>query len=138
MKALIWIGCMVLNYIIQSIARIVVYCIPATDDSSILVIGLLSGLLSAASIGFCIWLAITLCKKWDWYNVLKKAAEANMTVSEYGRKGLSEEFLAKLEELSNTIFYDDLKDALKKCVKKGKITKEQYIILLKEYTAEKK
>ena len=137
MKVLIWIGCMVLNYIIQSIANIVISCIPATDNSAILIIGLLNGLLLSASIGFCIWLAITLCKKWDWYNVLKKAAEANMTVSEYGRQGLSDEFLAKLEELCNTVPYERVKDQLKVCVKKGKITKEQYIILLKEYSTTK-
>lgn len=137
MKALIWIGCMILNYIIQGIAKLIVLCIPATDDNAILLIGTLNGILSAASIGLCIWLAITLCKKWDWYKVLKKAAEANMTVSEYGRQGLSDEFFAKLEEMCNTLPYEQVKDQLKACVNKGKITKEQYIILLKEYTADK-
>lgn len=137
MKVLIWTGCMILNYIIQSISKAIVSSIPASGNEGIILIGLLNGLLSAASIGLCIWLAITLCKKWDWYKVLKKAAEANMTVSEYGRHGLSEEFLAKLEELCNTVPYERVKDQLKVCVKKGKITKEQYIILLKEYSTTK-
>jgi hypothetical protein len=134
MKVLIWIGCMILNYIIQNISKAIVSSIPASGDEGIILIGLLSGLLSAASIGLCIWLAITLCKKWDWYKVLKKAAEANMTVSEYGKHGLSEEFLAKVENMFNTVAYEQAKSKLKSCVKKGKITKEQYTILLKEYT----
>lgn len=134
MKVLIWIGCMILNYIIQIVSSAIVSGIPATDDGAALLVGGVNGLLSAASIGLCIWLAITLCKKWDWYKVLKKAAEANMTVSEYGRHGLSEEFLAKLEELCNTVPYEQVKDQLKACVRSGKITKEQCTILLKEYS----
>jgi hypothetical protein len=69
--------------------------------------------------------------------VLKKASEANMTISEYGKQGLSEEFLAKLEEMCHTIPYEQVKSQLKACVKKGKITKEQYIILLNEYSTTK-
>lgn len=60
-----------------------------------------------------------------------------MTVSEYAKHGLSEEFLAKLEEMCNTLPYEQVKSQLKDCVKKGKITKEQYIILLKEYSTTK-
>ena len=137
MTALIWIGCMVLNFIIQGIVKGIVSCIPSSDATAIIVIPLLNGLLSAASIGFCIWLAIKLCKKFDWHRVMKKALEAGMTVSEYGRHGLSEAFLAKLEELCNTVPYEQVKAQLKACVKKGKLTKEQYIILLKEYSTTK-
>ena len=137
MKVLIWIGCMILNYIIQNISAAVLACIPVSNTGDAALIGLLGGLLLAASIGICIWLAITLCKKWDWYTVLKKAAEAEMTVSEYGKQGLSEEFLAKLEEMCHTIPYEQVKSQLKACVKKGKITKEQYIILLNEYSTTK-
>jgi hypothetical protein len=122
MKVLIWIGCC-------GAASIINMCL---SD-----IGIIGGLISALLYGGAVWLAITLCKKWDWYTVLKKAAEAEMTVSEYGRKGLSEEFLAKLQEMCNTIPYEQVKDQLKACVKKGKITKEQYIILLKEYSTTK-
>jgi hypothetical protein len=137
MKVLIWIGCMILNYIIQNISAAILACIPVSNTGDAALIGLFGGLLSAASIGFCIWLAITLCKKWEWYNVLKKASEANMTISEYGKQGLSEEFLAKLEEMCHTIPYEQVKSQLKACVKKGKITKEQYIILLNEYSTTK-
>lgn len=137
MKVLIWIGCMILNYIIQSIVKIIVSCIPSSDATAIIVIPLLSGLLSATSIGFCIWLAIKLCKTLDWYRVMKKASEAGMTVSEYGKHGLSEEFLSKIEKVFSTVPYEQAKPQLKACVKKGKISKEQYIILLKEYSATK-
>lgn len=137
MKVLIWIGCLILNYILQSISSAISACIPVSNTTEVLLVGLVNGLLGAASIGLCIWLAIKLCKKWDWYNVLKKASEADMTVSEYGKKGLSDGFLAKLEELCNTVPHEQVKAQLKACVKKGKITKEQYIILLKEYTTTK-
>ena len=137
MKVLIWIGCMVLNYIIQSIFSAISACIPVSSTTEALLVGLVNGLLWAASIGLFMWLAIKLCRMWDWYNVMKKASEAEMTVSEYGKKGLSDEFLAKLEELCNTVPYEQVKAQLKACVKKGKITKEQYIILLKEYTSTK-
>lgn len=137
MKALIWVGCMTLNYIIQSIVGAIISIIPSSDSTSLVLVGLLNGLLSAASIGFCIWLALKLCNKLDWYRVMKKASEAGMTVSEYGRQGLSEEFLAKIEKLFNTVPYEQAKPQLKACVKKGKITKEQYIILLKKYSTTK-
>lgn len=133
MKVLIWIGCLILNYIVQSISSAIVSCIPVSNDTDVLLRATLNGLLSAASIGFFIWLAIRLCKKLDWYRVMKKANEAGMTVSEYGRQGLSEEFLAKVEELFNTVPYEVAKTKLGACVSSGKISKEQYIILLNEY-----
>lgn len=134
MKVLIWIGCMTLNYIIQLISTAIVSCIPTTDNSAIILIPLLKGILYAASIGFCVWLAIKLCQKLDWHRVTKKASKAGMTVTEYGRQGLSEEFLNKVENLFNSVPIEQAKPQLKACVRKGKITKEQYIILLKEYT----
>ena len=137
MKALIWIGCFTLHYIISNIAKALSFLIPIPNDQALIFIPLLTGILVAASFGFSWWIAITLCKKWDWYTVLKKASEAGMTVSEYGRHGLSEEFLTKLETMCNTISYEQVKAQLKACIKKGKITKEQYIILLREYTTTK-
>lgn len=137
MKVLIWIGCMTLNYIIQGIIKVIASCLTFSDTTAIIVIPLLSGLLSAASIGFCIWFAIRLCKALDWYRVMKKASEAGMTISEYGKHGLSDEFLAKIEKVFNTVPYEQAKPQLKACVKKGKITKEQYIILLNEYSSTK-
>lgn len=133
MKVLIWIGCMILNYVLQTIARAVVSCIPVTDDSSAVLIGLLNGVLAAASIGLCIWLAIKLCKKLDWYQVMKKASEAGMTVSEYGKHGLSQEFLDELDKISHTLPYEQVKPKFKSFVRSGKMTKEQCIILLEEY-----
>jgi hypothetical protein len=123
MKALIWIGCC-------GTASIINMCL---YDVGIVIGGLIGALLY----GGAVWLAITLCNKWDWYTVLKKASEAGMTVTEYGRQGLSEEFLTKLEKMCNTIPYEQVKAQLKACIKKGKITKEQYIILLREYTTTK-
>ena len=137
MKVLIWIGCLILNCIMQIISKVIVSCVSITDDSSIIIYGTLNGILAGASLGFCIWLAIKLCNTLDWYRVMKKAAEAGMTISEYGRYGLSEEFLKKVEELCNTYPIEQVKTELKSCVKKGKITKEQYIILLKEYSTTK-
>lgn len=137
MKVLIWIGCAILNFIIQIISKAIASCIPLTDDGAILIYGTLNGILSAASIAFCIWLAIKLCNTLDWHRAIKKASEAGMSVSEYGRHGLSEEFLKDVEKLFNTYPIEQVKPELKDCVKKGKITKEQYIILLKEYTTKK-
>ena len=119
MKVLIWIGCCALPTIIAW----------TFEDIGIRLGGLPVGLLHFGAIT----LAIKLCKKWDWHRVTKKAMEAGMTVSEYGRHGLSDEFLAKLEEMCNTLPIEQVKPQLKACVKKGKITKEQYIILIEEY-----
>ena len=137
MKVLIWLGCLILNFVLQSVARALVLCFPASDNISTLLIGLLNGLLSAASIGFCIWLAIKLCKKVDWQRVEKKALDAGMSVSDYGKHGLSEKFLSKLEILCETLPYEQVKPQLKACVRSGKITKDQYIILLEEYCKKK-
>lgn len=130
MKVLIWIGCMTLNYIIQGITKSIVACIPVEDDSAVLLVSLLNGILAAASIGLCVWLAITLCKKLDWSRAMQKVAESRMSISEYGRQGLSEKFLEQLPNLT----YEQLKSALKAAKNKGKITREQYTILLKEYS----
>ena len=78
-KALIWIGCCILHYIISNIIKPIVYQIPVTDDRSILLVSTLYGLLIAVSGGFSIWLAKSLCKKWDLY----KAAKAETKTHEY-------------------------------------------------------
>jgi hypothetical protein len=123
MKVLIWIGCCTIPNIVNAL---------------FLQIGVrLGGLPVCLLQAGAVWLAFYLCKKWDWHRAEKKAAEAGMTVSEYGRQGLSEEFLAKLEELCHTVPFEQVKSQLKACVRKGKITKEQYIILLKEYSTTK-
>jgi hypothetical protein len=123
MKALIWIGCCagasIINIILADVG-VRLGAIPYT-------------LLYAGAI----WLATKLCKKLDWHRIEKKAAEAGMTVSEYGKQGLSEKFLSKLEELCNTVPYEQVKPQLKACVRSGKITKEQCIILLEEYCKKK-
>ena len=119
MKVLIWIGCCLIPYIVN-----------------VLFLGMgirLGGIPTGLLYGGTVYLAFKLCKKWDWHRVEKKATEAGMSVTEYGKHGLSEAFLAKLEELCNTVPYEQVKSQLKACVKSRKITKEQYIILLKEY-----
>lgn len=134
MKVLIWIGCMILNYIMQIISKSIVALIPVTDDSSIIMIGMLSGILGAASACFCIWLAIKLCQTLDWHRVTKKANSAGMSVLEYGKHGLSEEFLQMVEKWFKTLPLEQIKPKLRTFVKEGKITKDQYIILIKEYS----
>ena len=123
MKILIWTGIMLIPSIIATLVK----------DSGIL----LGGIPTAILYGTAFWLANKLCKKYDWHRVAKKASKAGMTVSEYGRHGLSEEFLNKLEKLCNTVPYEQVKAMLKKCVKEGKITKEQSIVLLNEYSTTK-
>lgn len=125
MKVLIWIG----YILVTSIATLIL------QDSGILLKS--GGMLTALLYIGTTTLAIMLCKKLDWYRIKKNATKAGMTVSEYGKKGLSQEFLTTLEKLCNTTSYERVKVSLKKCVKKGKITKEQYIILLKEYSTTK-
>jgi hypothetical protein len=137
MKALIWIGCCILHYIISNIIKAITNCIPVADDRSVLLIGVLNGILIAISVGCCIWLANFLCQKWEWRYLSKKAAEHGLTVSEYGKRGMSEEFLANLEHMCNTVPYEHVKSHLKACVKKGMMTKEQSKILLKEYSTTK-
>lgn len=130
MKALIWIGCMTLSSIVENICGGMVMLIPTSDDSSSLLVGTLRGVVGAAVYGIGVWIAIKMCQKRDWNLAMQKVAETNMTVSEYGRQGLSEAFLEKLTQMTD----DQLKSVLKEAKKRGKITKEQYTILLKEYT----
>ena len=134
MKALIWIGCMILSYIMQIISKSIIALIPVTDDRSIIMIGVLSGILGAISACFCIWLAIKLCQRLDWHRVTKKAKSAGMSVSEYGIRGISEERLAEIKKWFKTLPLEQVKPKLKALIKEGEITKEQYIILLKENT----
>ena len=123
MKVLIWIGCFLGLAIIRMIAQ----------NCGII----LGGLPTALLFGTAWFIGKKLCDKWAMHQVEKKATEAGMTVSEYAKHGLSEEFLAKLEELCQTVPYEQVKSQLKACVKKGKITKEQYIILLEKYCNKK-
>ena len=123
MKALIWIGCC-------AVASIVNFVLLA---AGVRLGGIPYALLDVGAI----WLAIKLCKKLDWHRIEKKAEAAGMTVSEYGKQGLSEKFLAKLEELCNTVSYEKVKEQLKSGVRRGKITKEQCIILLEIYCKKK-
>lgn len=137
MKVLIWVGYLTVAYIVNSIFGAVIKFIPISSDSDAILVALLGGIVYALIEVLAIWLAIKHCKRLDMYRVMKKAAEAGMSVSEYGRHGLSEKFISKLEEMSNTVPYEQVKSQLKDCVKKGKITKEQYIILLEEYCNKK-
>lgn len=137
MKVLIWIGYLAVAQIVVKLSDAIVDLIPISNDTDVMLVALLGGTIYALIQSVAIWLAIRHCKKWDWHQVEKKASEAGMTVSEYGRHGLSEKFLSKLEEICNTLPYEQVKPQLKACVKKGKITKEQYIILLKEYCTTK-
>lgn len=133
MKVLIWIGCLVLNFVIQSISTAIISCITASNATDAILIGLLSGLLSAGSIGFCIWLALKLCKKLDWYRIMMNASKARLSVSEYARHGLTEKFLEKLDALCNSVHELQVKPLLKELLKQKRITKDQYIIFLDEY-----
>lgn len=60
-----------------------------------------------------------------------------MTASEYGKHGLSQEFLDELDRISHTLPYEQVKPKFKSFVKSGKMTKEQCIILLEEYCNKK-
>lgn len=123
MKVLIWIGCMLIPSITTMLFK----------DSGIILGGIPTGLLY----GGAVWLSNKLCKKWDWYRVTKKATEVGMSVSEYAKQGLSEEFLNNLEKMCNTVPYEQVKSVLKKHVKEGKLTKEQSMVLLDEYSTTK-
>ena len=120
MKALIWIVCCATPTIIKW----------TVEEFGLTFTPMAFALLQAG--GAC--LALFLCKKWNWHQAEKKAAEAGMTVSEYGRHGLSQEFLADLEKKCKTWSYELVKSELKSYVRQGKITKEQCLILLKEYS----
>ena len=120
MKVLIWIGCCAAPTLISWVL----------EDFGINLYGIPLVLLQAGAV----WLAIKLCKDYDWNQAIKVAAAMNMTPSEYARHNLSEEFLDKLGHISKTAPVEQLKAQLKACVNSGKITKEQYTILLKEYS----
>ena len=127
MKVIIWIACAILQSI--TYATIQGIC----SGAGIILGGLVSGLLAIATIGIeLLWLAPKLCKKWDWSQAKKKADAAGMTLLEYGKHNLPEAVLNKLESYRGKPV-EELKYQLKACVKAGKITKEQYTILLDEY-----
>lgn len=80
MKILIWIGCLTLNYILSNGARAIVRCIHVSDFDGAVLVGLLSGVLSVASLGFCLWLAFELCQKWDSVKAKKIVTNSSATL----------------------------------------------------------
>lgn len=120
MKVLIWIGCILGTLLINILLS---------------PLGIRLGYILMFLI-LCV-LPKYLCKKWDIRMIKKEATEAGMSVSEYAKQGLSEEFLANLEKMCNTVPYEQVKSKLKKYVKEGKLTKGQSIILLDEYSTTK-
>lgn len=131
MKALIWIGCMTINSIMQTILFTIASSIPldGTDESALL-FGLLKGFLSVVSIGLCMWIAFKLCKKYDWKKAMLKVAESGMTTEDYAKQGLTKEFLRSLPRMT----YEKMKSTLKAEVRKGNITYAQCTILLDMYS----
>ena len=115
MKALIWIGCCGAASIINMILM----------DCGIILGGIPYALLFVGTS----YLALKLCEKYDWSRAMEKVAESGMTITEYAKQGLTEEFLNSLPKLT----YEKMKTTLKAEVSKGNITEAQYIILLKYY-----
>lgn len=113
MKALIWISC----------------CSAASLISAFLLdLGMIiGGIPSALLFGGAVWLAFKLCEKYDWSKAMEKVAESGMTIPEYAKQGLTEDFLHNLPKLT----YEKMKSTLKAEVSKGNITPAQCIILLK-------
>lgn len=115
MKALIWIGCC-------GAASIVSMCFGG--------LGMLGAIPSALLFGGAAWLAYKLCNKLDWSKAMEKVAESGMTITDYAKQGLTEDFLQGLPRLT----YEKMKSTLKEKVVKGEITEAQCTILLKLYS----
>lgn len=81
--------------------------------------------------------AKVLCEKWDLRDAKKKAAKEGISVIEYAKKGLKADFLEKLDETMNTKTPKEINKFLKKSLNDGTITKQQYIVFLKEYDSQK-
>lgn len=113
MKILIWIGCMAIPSITAMLVK----------DNGIL----LGGIPSAILYGLAVWLACTLCAKLDWSRAMEEVKKSGMSVTEYAKQGLTQEFVDQLPK--NT--YEQMKVILKKKETEGSITHAQYIILLK-------
>lgn len=115
MKALIWIGCC-------GAASIVSMCFGG--------LGKLGAIPSGILFGGAVWLAYKLCNKLDWSRAMEKVAESGMTITDYAKQGLTEDFLQGLPRLT----YEKMKSTLKEKVVKGEITEAQCTILLKLYS----
>ena len=116
MKALIWCACMLIPALPLTLAK----------DYGIIV----GGIPTAILYGIGIWLANKLCNKLDLKKAMKKVAETGMTVEEYAKQGLSDDFLNQLPML----VYEQMKIKLKEKESSGIITHEQYILLLRLYS----
>jgi hypothetical protein len=115
MKALIWIGCC-------GAASIVSMCFGG--------LGMLGAIPGGILFGGAVWLAYKLCNKLDWSRAMEKVAESGMTITDYAKQGLTEDFLQSLPRLT----YEKMKSTLKEKVVKGEITEAQCTILLKLYS----
>lgn len=126
MKIFIWVGCLV-SYLLVSVII----------DSLLMPLGIRLGwLLRFLLLTATVALAKTLCNKRDnhktgkcsWQTAMEKVAESDMSVNEYAKQGLTEDFLLGLPKLT----YENMKSVLKAKVCKGEITEAQYVILLKK------
>ena len=117
MKILIWIGCMAIPSITTMLIK----------DNGILLGGALYGVLCAILYGAAAWIANMLCAKLDWGRAMEEVKKSGMSVTEYAKQGLTQEFVDQLPK--NT--YEQMKVILKKKEAEGGITHAQYIILLK-------
>lgn len=88
---------------------------------------IVGGIPTAILYGIGNWLANKLCRKIDWKRAMKAVAESGLSVEEYAKQGLSDDFLNQLPKL----VYEQMKAKIKEKERDGIITHEQYIILLK-------
>lgn len=130
MKTLIWIGTCSAGVIAFSIIKIFLDMIKTSTQEQVLLFGLLSGVIAAICVGVSCWAARKLCKKYDKNRIVKQATAEGLSVREYCRRDLSEEFLEKLDNLCQKASREKVEVELEKCVSKGKITKQQYKRLL--------
>lgn len=80
---------------------------------------------------------MVLFEKCDLRDAKKKAAKEGISVIDYAKKGLKANFIEKLDETMNTKTPKEINKFLKTHVKNGTITKQQYIVFLKEYNSQK-
>lgn len=113
MKVLIWISCMFVPSFIAMIAK----------DIGLI----LGGILTATLYCIAIFIARKLCDKFDWKKAMQAVSESGMSVNEYAKQGLSEEFVSDLPKLT----YENMKAVLKNKKNKNEITDAQYILLLR-------
>ena len=110
MKALIWIGCFLGTVIVNIL---------------LLPLELRLGYMLMYANLFV--LPSYLCKKLDLHRAMKAVKESGMSVNEYAKQGLSDDFVAQLPNMA----YEKMKSVLKAKKKEGSITHEQYVLLLK-------